>query len=119
MSVTLKTTGVQFADSTLQTTAFKGIGVNQTWQNMTASRALSTTYTNTTGLPIMVSVVLDINSNITVECQMYVDGLLIYHYHNNPNNSGIGTCVSAIVPPGSTYSITSTGIPIQSWAELR
>lgn len=119
MPVSIKSNGIQFADSTVQTTAFKGIGVNQTWQNLTGSRALSTTYTNATGVPIAVSVVLDINSNTTVECQMFVDGLLIYHYHNNPNNSGIGTCVNAIVPPGSTYSVTATGIPVVAWSELR
>lgn len=119
MSITLKSTGIQFADTTQQTTAFLGIGIGQTWQNLTGSRVLSTTYTNSTSRPILISVVLDINSNITIECQLFVDSLLIQHYHNNPNTSGIGTALLCIVPPGSTYYVTSTGAPVISWAELR
>ena len=33
-----------------------GVGVNQTWTDVTASRSAGTTYTNSTGKPITVSV---------------------------------------------------------------
>ena len=48
--------GVKFADGTYQSTAASGgLGIGQTWQNVTASRAVGTNYTNSTGNPIMVA----------------------------------------------------------------
>ena len=36
-----------------------GVGIDQTWLDLTGSRAAGVTYTNTTGKPIMVNVVID------------------------------------------------------------
>lgn len=57
------TTGTQavnktYADTkiTLATANSYDIGVGQTWQNVTASRAFGVTYTNTTGKPIVLMI---------------------------------------------------------------
>jgi hypothetical protein len=96
--------------------AAKPIGAGQTWQ--TPSRAVNTTYTNSTGRPIMVSV----TGGFTVNqyAQLLVDSILVAHAGWNSFASGqvIGT-VSAIVPAGSTYIISTTGFNSMTWAELR
>ena len=97
--------------------AIPGVGVGQTWQSVT--RVLGTTYTNSTGKPIMVMA--------SVRCQgartparAYVDGLMI------SNNYAADCCgvaqtpvfpLSFIVPNGSTYYCT--GAALVAWAELR
>jgi len=93
-------------------TDIPSLGVNQTWQNLTASRSAGVTYTNTTGNPIQVSaranvgqITLTIDS-IPVELQ--TDG--------NLNNS---TKVTGTVPDGDTYSVTLSGGSLSYWAELR
>ena len=48
------TTGLTFNNGSAQDVGGIGTG-SQAWTNVTASRAFSTTYTNTTGKPIMVS----------------------------------------------------------------
>jgi hypothetical protein len=88
------------------------LGVGQTWQDFTGSRALSTTYTNATGRPIGISV-----SSIytpTPNFNLTVSGL-----------SGIGLSglsdgranIFCVIPAGATYSIAGTAI--QNWRELR
>ena len=47
----ISSSGITFSDATVQTTAFYGVGVGQTWQ--TVSRSFGTTYTNSTGKPII------------------------------------------------------------------
>ena len=94
------------------------IGVGQTWQGVTASRASGTTYTNTTGKPIMVSVYSKTFTNGSASLSAYVDELLIQVSRNQTNFTGVET-VCFIVPAASTYSITSSGAGIAMWAELR
>ena len=98
------------------------IGVGQTWQ--LPSRSLSTTYTNSTGKPIQVHVVMQASgggggSTTTA----VVDGVTISSGSTNNVSGGAG-CVthSFIVPNGSTYSITAGGmssLTVSTWAELR
>jgi hypothetical protein len=105
----------------LATTAFAkaaaesaGIGVNQTWQNVTGSRASGTTYTNSTGKPIQVSIRSDVDDGY---CQLTVAGIVVAM---SGNTLGIGNnrnFVSAIVPAGNTYAYAGSTIAL--WAELR
>jgi hypothetical protein len=89
---------------------FQSIGYGQTWQNVTGSRAITTTYYNTTGKPILASVLtgagqaptLTINSIVVATCSP---------------GTGNTTTVCGIVPPGGSYAITS-GTP-STWSELR
>jgi hypothetical protein len=97
-----------------------GIGVNQTWQNLTASRALSTTYTNSTGKPIQVLVSGGYNSTNTAYMTITVDGVLLQTFNVSISGlTGGSAVVGAIVPNGSTYIVASIYGPIQRWTELR
>jgi len=101
-------TGVQFPDLTIQTSAAVMIGTGQTWQNVIGSRALSTTYTNSTGRSIQVGVRIQGNSTITVAGVIAAQSGI-----NNATNF-----LGAIVPSGATYVVASaTGL--SNWAELR
>lgn len=94
------------------------IGVGQSWQNVTGSRALGTTYTNSTGKPIQVVIT---GSGISVGCifTFSVGGTVI------GTTGGTGTVneyatASFIVPSGATYTATnSSGTTLLSWFELR
>lgn len=98
----------------------RGIGSGQSWQNVTASRAASTTYTNTTGRAIAVS----IYSNEAVggpsrAAVLTVGGVAIGRIDTTQNDD---SQIFAIVPPGATYSLALTdytlGVNI-FWTELR
>lgn len=82
------------------------LGVGQTWQNVKANRMSNTTYTNTTGKPIMVSVQGDSSA-----VMFNINGLPMT-LNENGNDYG---CF--IVPVGATYSVTTN--VILTWAELR
>lgn len=91
------------------------IGVGQTWQDVTGSRARSTSYTNDTGKPIMVfvSTINDTSNTVFVK----VGGVTIARLDttsagNNTSNP------SFIVPNNTTYQIDSVRA-ILIWAELR
>ena len=93
-----------------------GVGTGQTWQDLTASRSLSTTYTNSTAKPIVVSyggLCGGANSNVAITVGGVVQTAVAF-----ANNFFITS--SIIVPPSTTYSITaSTSINTPKWVELR
>ena len=53
-----------------------GLGVGQTWQDLSGSRSTGVTYTNTTGKPIMVSLSM-LYSAAGANLQTFVDGVFI------------------------------------------
>lgn len=92
------------------------LGGAQAWNNVTASRAVNTQYTNETGKPIMVSVVA-YSSTVGAKLALNVGGVMIA-------NTSISTqtqTVSTVVPSGDTYMVyaTSAGTTVNSWSELR
>ena len=96
------------------------IGVGQTWQNVTGSRAAGVTYTNTTGKPIYISVSGGGQpSNGTMS--LTVDGVLLGLQGFQSIASGRSNAtMTAIVPNGSTYRADNySGWSLVSWAELR
>lgn len=98
----------------VNTADLKEIGVGQTWQNVTGSRALGITYTNTSGKPIYVAIA---NSSIAgSNVQLTVDGILVYAL--TQDNGGLGRG-GTIVPNGSTYSATTAPGSLVAWIELR
>ncbi|WP_244963814.1 phage tail-collar fiber domain-containing protein [Stutzerimonas nitrititolerans] len=100
------------------TVADGGLGYAQTWQDVTANRAWNTTYTNTTGKPIQVSVIArDVNDgNLSVS--LYVGSLKLANYYHGAYAQAT---VSAIVPPGATYLVErlDNNDVILGWMELR
>lgn len=94
-----------------------GLGFSgQTWQNMAASRAVGTTYTNSLAYPIQVIVTL-VN---TSGAWFYINGNLVIRQFYDVN-TGAGqtgySFVSAIIPPGATYQAANGNL--SSWYELR
>jgi hypothetical protein len=93
--------------------AMSSLGYGQNWQVVTGSRALGTTYYNTTGKPI--TVVTSFQSSATFTMQ--VNGNSVSQI-----GAGVGTLASmtGVVPPGMSYNVnTSGGGSINTWCELR
>lgn len=102
------------AQSDLETLVIP-IGVGQTWQDMKASRAHGTTYTNTTGRPIYVYIYNGISTNNSFT--ITVNGVSWGGYYFSNGNCGTPTF---IVPAGGTYSVsTGASLTIANWMELR
>ena len=105
--------------TTWQSTApTTGIGVGQTWQNFTTlTRVLGTTYTNSTGKPIMIILGYGRSSGLTV----VIGGVTVATLNHDSNNNS-AAYASFIVPTGATYSSTggySADSGAAYWSELR
>ena len=92
----------------------------QAWTDVTSSRVLGTTYTNSTGRPITVAVTVFFPSSGANSWGFTVGSaeLGIGSGNNEYNNSGYMTFV---VPVGETYSAStvSGSVEINIWVELR
>ena len=102
-------------DNTWAAPPDSGLGVGQTWTNVTASRVSGTTYTNTTGKPICVSVTgtLAAANGLTLT----ISGIIVNEgYVSAANTRPIAV---GIVPNGETYSVAASPSTIKAWSELR
>jgi hypothetical protein len=116
---TLATVNGAAAGSSSQLTQFSQVmGIGQTWQDVSGSRAFNgTNYTNTTGKAIEVSVGADYFS-VSGYAMLYVDGVLV-------SSQAVSTItypvrVHAVVGNGSTYNYQITGALIgYHWYEYR
>lgn len=88
------------------------LGAGQTWQNVSGSRVIGTTYTNSTGKPIYWSVRVGGTAGVFT---LTVAGVVAAWAYPSSTNDGTGGC---IVPAGATYVLNGTGT-ISGWAELR
>ena len=91
------------------------LGVGQTWQALTASRALDTTYTNTTGKPIMISV--EAVATGPQNLFFVIGGVRMRSV--GAWQAGVTVGATMIVPPGATYLVESAGWSGFNWFELR
>lgn len=93
------------------------VGVNQTWQDVAASRAIGTSYQNTTGKPIFVSVSGYGSSGGVPMAQVSVDGstwiTVVWR-----SDAAVNTA-SFVVPNNSYYRIVNLIVVSGGWAELR
>lgn len=95
------------------------LGMGQTWLDVTGSRSLGTTYTNSTGRAIAVAVSLrDIGDN---DIRLEVDGVVVGLINTAQSTFEITGQAFAIVPAGSTYRCIRSGTTqsVVIWAELR
>lgn len=119
MAVTINgTNAITFNNSSTQAQS-AGLGSSataQTWQNVLGSRANNTTYTNSTGYPIMVSVSQFGGTNTYYTA--YVAGNAISGASIG-NNISFGHNCTFIVPDGNTYSVNFVGASLGAWWELR
>lgn len=101
--------------------AMQSVGYGQTWQSVVGSRAMSTTYYNTTGRPIAVAVMATTNTATTAGVYLFINGVNFGGEYCSMSVEGAkGSSVFGIVPPGVGYSVVPTGSPsISYWNELR
>jgi hypothetical protein len=113
----LVSNGTAWASTTLAASGAKlGLGITgEVWNNVTSSRAMGSTYTNSRAYPIAFSAYgSGSGSSATI---IYINGSIVYR--NNAQWNGPGAIPGGwfIVPPGATYRIDlSTGA--SAWWEL-
>jgi len=103
---------------TTPVTPAAGVGDGQQWYNMTGSRSMGTSYQNTTGRAIMVSVATVISTEKFLQVSHNGSSWInigTLGGHGGINDSGAS---QAIVPAGHYYKATG-GLAIVAWAELR
>lgn len=101
--------------TTFQEAARAGIGFDQTWQDVSASRVVGDTYPNDTGKPIQVSICNAARTG-TETVQFWVDSVLVIDGSRSAYDAQTAF-VSIVVPVGSTYRYEANGF--DSWTELR
>lgn len=95
-------------------------GTAQSLQNMTASRAINTVYTNTTGRPIAVNVFGNSTSSAGDTLSLTINGTVAY-IGTSTNAADEGEAVFGIVPIGATYELSNFAgtFTLENWNELR
>jgi hypothetical protein len=90
----------------------------QTWTDVTGSRVVGTTYTNSTGKPIFIGIKLAGNPQ-NAGGNLSVNGSVVASFQAYAATS-VGS-VATIVPPSGTYVLTQSTatLSITSWLELR
>lgn len=86
-----------------------GLGVGQTWQTVTGSRVAGTTYTNSTGKPILIAIQCSAAITLTIT----INGATAISFLGA---TGTYQTCTALVPSGSTYSQSGAFL---YWYELR
>lgn len=92
------------------------MGQGQTWQNVIGSRAIGTTYTNTTGRAIELIVVVAAAASSGV--QLRVNGIIIIDTSATSAGGSFVPWAGCIVPSGATYFVNA-GVALTYWNELR
>ena len=94
------------------------LGVGQTYQDVKASRAVNTNYTNTTGRTIVVFASIG-NSTIQTN-RILVDGLVVGEWVDAAASS-TRQGVIGIIPSGSVYRVENLqgSTTVLTWSELR
>lgn len=95
----------------------QGIGVGQTWTDVTSSRSIGTTYTNSTGKSIQLSISTVTNQFGTI--RLSISGTIVSSISGG--DFGNYQAWNHIIPDGVTYSVSTTGSgsSVSSWWELR
>lgn len=105
-----------------QITTLQGldIGIGQTWQTLTSSRAINTVYTNDTPRPIQIAGLVSGTSGSNVVPIVTVGTTPIYGAYAQGANNYI-PLPSVIVPPGGSYRLTigNGTATLTFWQELR
>ena len=91
-------------------------GVGQAHQDVTAYRAFGSTYTNSTGRPIVISVSGQTTSS-TTSLTGVVGGVTICQ--QGTSFTGITLSMTFAVPNGATYSVSAVNNSLTIWSELR
>jgi hypothetical protein len=103
-------------NTTIATTAFATSVANGLFSAVhNPSRALNTTYTNSTGKPMFVVVYASTGGANSLT--FYINGGAVSAW--GEGNGYVGTYhISAIVPAGATYEVGSSGGSLANWTEI-
>ena len=96
--------------------ADRDFGIGQTYQVVTASRALLTTYTNTSSKPIRVYILSNANASSGVFIDATINGQLCTIAYSATNVRASG---SFDVPVGGTYSVGIGSGTLFAWVEYK
>ncbi|MGZ4959337.1 MAG: hypothetical protein ACXV7J_08795 [Methylomonas sp.] len=112
------------ADLTQLLAAIPKIGLGgsvQSWQEVTSSRALATTYTNTTGRPIFVVASMVITTTTPSTITATINGVGPAWGSTATAVVNAASSLGIIVPPGATYAFNVSGGPanLYHWHEMR
>lgn len=91
----------------------QGLGINQTWRNVSSQRAANTTYTNNRAVPIKVAIYLEAGGN-NAYANISVGGEFLFAF-SNTTAWGTSRGGEITVPPNTTYRVDGT---FSKWSEL-
>lgn len=94
------------------------IGNGQTWQDVSDSREVNVTYTNTTDKPIFVSIYNYASLSGLTYPRLFIDEMVVSAQLDRTSSFNTGGTVCGIVPVGSTYKYSPVG-DTHTWFELR
>lgn len=102
----------------------KVLGINQTWQDMTATRSYAVTYTNNTGRPIVLYILSNRGYNTSYNFKVTLNGAFSFFSPIASTGTTSQTSVdNLIIPVGSTYKLENGdaggAATILKWYELR
>lgn len=95
------------------------VGVGQTWQDLTASRAASTSYQNLTGRPISVAIVAISSATSARDVQVSSDNATWINVGVAPGSGASRVPSSFVVPDAWYYRVNGAVNANMTWAELR
>ncbi len=95
----------------------RDFGFDQTWLDVTAWRTTNVSYTNSTGKPIQVSVVVRDSSGYD-GLYFFVNGAAVVIMPDIAGGSYGFQQLTITVPPTQTYGLQTANL-LQSWVELR
>lgn len=95
------------------------LGVGQTWQDLTASRAFATNYTNSSGRPIAVHVHGTSATSQYADLAVTMGSVILQGTNTSFESTAQFVSLSFIVPNGVTYNVAGTNATLTKWYELR
>lgn len=109
----LKTTLTTFFD-----TLYSKFGIGQNWQDLTGSRSLGVTYTNTSGNTIQLSINMELGASDDYE--FFIDGVSKGASNTGATTAG-NTFLTHCIPNNSTYRVNIVALTpiIKKWFELK
>ena len=86
------------------------------YTDQTANRAVGVVYTNTTPRPLVVVIMLSMPAN-SYGTLLNSPETIFYDQIINFSTGAVNMNIKAIIPPGATYFVQSTGVSILHWYE--
>ena len=115
-------TGVVAATATGEPVVYEQVlGIGQTWQDVTASRALATNYLNNSSKPRLVSVQVGSNGASVFAFSITVNGVVVCAYNAVSDITPVDrySTLTTFVPPLGSFRVDTTNGVKLAWSELK